>query len=308
LPKETAAERFHRTGEEKEFTGRSRSGAESSNSYDSWQDQQAMDMSAAGMRMGEKMAAPAASYNFGAAQASVNLDDITGAAPQPPRPMRGVRESASTPGDGTQDWKLGKKHFSEDAMRKLLATQAAMCMGLSLQVKILRSVCIFLTEVHVNSEMGKKARANTKRYHDALKGMSKDQKRSMPPPFILVVEALLDTSADYIGKLALEPDNWINLAFTAYRDRLINMDPEAKATYLLTQWRYARVRNTWQKSRIMIELCICPLATAETEAVLKAIMQLMIQCEEGTRKHGIAPKTQQEHRVESVLKTLGVFR
>jgi hypothetical protein len=125
---------------------------------------------------------------------------------------------------------------------------------------------------------------------------------------VLVVEACLDTATDYIVQQGVELNSWIALAFTELQSVMKDFTPQQKIDYILAQFRYARFRTTWNKQRIIAEFGLAPTCSALTETILKAIIQLMVDFEEGVRKHGIAPKTQQELRVEKVLRDLGVWK
>ena len=92
--------------------------------------------------------------------------------------------------------------------------------------------------------------------------------------------------------------------FIAYSDQLPD-DPKERLTKLLDDWRYARCRSTYRSQRAIFEIGISPIAGKEAHDFFRKIIDLLAQTIDGELRHGIAPKTQLELRLEQALKGLG---
>ena len=69
-----------------------------------------------------------------------------------------------------------------------------------------------------------------------------------------------------------------------------------------------RYRTTWNKSKLMAEIGLAPLASTRAQTLLRAWLSMFEKNYEGAQKHGIAPKNNLEMRIETVLKQLGVWK
>jgi hypothetical protein len=96
------------------------------------------------------------------------------------------------------------------------------------------------------------------------------------------------------------------VAFTDYLATLPE-EPKDRLQLLLDDWRYARWRSTYKQQRAIFEIGISPIASRQAHDVLKSIIKLLAQTVDGELRHGIAPKTQLELRLEQALKGLGAW-
>ena len=58
----------------------------------------------------------------------------------------------------------------------------------------------------------------------------------------------------------------------------------------------------------MFEIGMSPIATPIVPAVMKALINVLALKAEGHQKHGVAPKSSLELRMEQALKGMGVWR
>ena len=186
---------------------------------------------------------------------------------------------------------------------------AALAMSLSLKVKTLESIAIYRSEIDASAAAAAEAKTRTTAYHNQLMELPKGARKGGYPPFVLVVEATLDTTRLLIADKNIPIEDEITVAYTNYMEpfnRIVN--PEDKIKFLLQDWRYMRFRTTWNKSKLMAEIGLAPLASTRAQALLRAWLLMFEKFYEGAQKHGIAPKNNLEMRIETVLKQLGVWK
>jgi hypothetical protein len=177
------------------------------------------------------------------------------------------------------------------------------------KLKVVHAIAVFKVEIDAKTTFELESKRRTSVYHDSVMELPKEQRRGSVAPFILQVEGTVDTGLAWIREHALHDDDPIVLAFTNYHESLQQEPSAAKRTQrLLADWRYFRYGTTWAKSRSMVEIGLSPIASKEATALLPAIIALMEIAAAGHQKHGVAPKSQLELRLEGILRSLGVWR
>jgi hypothetical protein len=179
-------------------------------------------------------------------------------------------------------------------------------MTTSLKCKAISAITIYKIEVDAMTAYEKEAKVRTKKYHEQLMEIEKADRRGSLPPFLLVVEAVIDVSVEIcFAKYARDAP--VTLACIGYQQELAALDAPSKAQRVLMDWRYARFSSTWAKSRTMFEIGIAPVHSEAAATFLRAIIPIMTEQCNGHQKHGVAPKSKLELRIETVLQQLGVW-
>jgi hypothetical protein len=120
----------------------------------------------------------------------------------------------------------------------------------------------------------------------------------------------MDATKTVIADEVLSDEDPLSLAFTAYSSQMeeVMATPEDKICHLLQDFRYFRYRTTWTKARIMVEIGLAPLASKLAQSLVRAWIRMFCRFSEGVQKHGIAPKSNVESRLEQVLRQLNVWK
>jgi hypothetical protein len=208
--------------------------------------------------------------------------------------------------DGTRDFELRPKDLSQGALKKLVPLLGAMCMSMQLQLKIVSAVGIFRLIVSVQCKAVVDAKEATGQYHRAVMEIPKESRGSQLPPFILVVIALF-TFASEVAVAQLPDHSRLRHDITAYMAELTMAEESgatAKADRLLADFRYARFRRTHKPEFVMLEFGMSALVTDTAKAAWSAVKAIMISIAGAVEKHGIAPKSDMERRVEAILRRI----
>jgi hypothetical protein len=185
---------------------------------------------------------------------------------------------------------------------------SSLTMSMSLRLKVLESIALYRVDIQADAAPATLSKTRTTAYHENNKNMKKGDRRQHFPPFILVVEATMDTTKQLIQDECLPDEHPLARAYTDYTSDIEGMDVTAKIKFLLQDWRFMRYRTTWNKQRLMCEIGLAPLASAKAQALCRAWLQMLCTYCDGTQKHGIAPKSQLEQRLEQVLKKMNIWK
>ena len=140
----------------------------------------------------------------------------------------------------------------------------------------------------------------------ALKGMSREEKQRQPPPYLIAAEAMVFSARD-LAKEHWQEGNVDRQHLLEYAEALEKTDPEEQTNFLTATFRYTRVRNTWNKSKCMLEIGLAPLASEASKKYWVSLRKLCITKLEGQEKLGVAPKSAVERRIETLFKQLKVW-
>ena len=146
----------------------------------------------------------------------------------------------------------------------------------------------------------------TAELHAALKEMSREEKQRQPPPYLIAAEAMVFSARD-LAKEHWDENNEDRQRLSQFAEKLEKTDPEEQMNFLTETFRYSRVRNTWNKSKCMLEIGLAPLASDESKKYWVSLRKLCITKLEGQEKLGVAPKSAVERRIETLLKQLRVW-
>ena len=185
---------------------------------------------------------------------------------------------------------------------------SSLTMSLALKVKVLESISIYRVDIEAQAPPAVLSKSRTATYHLNNKNMNKADRRQYFPPYILVVEATLATTEQLILDESLPDEHPIARAYTDYTSDMLGMDVEAKILFLLQDWRFMRYRTTWSKQRMMCEIGLAPLASTKAQMLCRAWLQMLCAYYSGVQKHGVAPKTQLEQRLEQVLRKMNIWK
>ena len=134
-----------------------------------------------------------------------------------------------------------------------------------------------------------------------------EKRRGSPPPFILVIEATINTIKPKVIEVYREDDR-IRTDFIAYDNILSNLNPTDRAERLLEDWRFCRYRTTYKQQRALAEFGLSATCTNEAKQCLKAILKILAKIYDGTMRHGVAPKDAIEQRIGHCMKKIGACR
>jgi hypothetical protein len=219
-----------------------------------------------------------------------------------------LRRTKQDTQDITADWKLAKKDFSEEAVLRSQGMLSSLTMSMSLRLKVLESISLYRVDIDAKAQPAVLAKSRTSTYHLNNKSMQKSDRRQKFPPFVLVVEATLDTTKQLIIDETLPDQHPLVVAYTGYTMDTDGLEVEAKIKFLLQDWRFMRYRTTWNKQRLMCEIGLAPLASSKAQALCRAWLQMLCSYYDGTQKHGIAPKSQIEQRLENILRKMNIWK
>ena len=79
--------------------------------------------------------------------------------------------------DITADWKLGKKDLDEGTLHRLVDMLGSMVMAMSVQLKVVKSICMFCSMIHATSECAMLSQKRT----TANKATQANQRTNFPP-------------------------------------------------------------------------------------------------------------------------------
>jgi hypothetical protein len=141
-----------------------------------------------------------------------------------------------------------------------------------------------------------------------LKDLSKQDRRSLGmAPHVVVMEGMVSEGQRVCVEREVEGRvDPVRAAFIAYEADLPTI-PAKRLERILDDWRYARWRSTYSKQTAIFEIGISPIASPLAHTTLKMILLLLTQTVDGEQRHGVAPKTQLELRLEQALKGLGAW-
>jgi hypothetical protein len=202
-----------------------------------------------------------------------------------------------------RDWQLSDKDLSAHAMKQLLVMVSQLSPQHALKIKILASIGIDVEDIPNSSEMGfiELSKQDTSEYAKTNSTLPLEMRQTMPPPFVLVWKRVVEWGK---GVIAKDPHKWAEAAqlFAAYEEQFSKIeDQNERALAVAATVRYCRIRTTFRKERRILEVA----AHLETGAdKVWEQLRLMMETLGATRKHGIAPKSGIERRVEKVLKKL----
>jgi hypothetical protein len=205
------------------------------------------------------------------------------------------------------DFKIGPKGMSMEAMTRLQGMCIQHSLGVALTAKVAKSVGVFSTETDNQTVFQTSAKAKTQALHDRLMGVPKQQRKAIGlPPHALVVESTVEEGKKFT---AAKGDAELLAPFTEYAQYLDSVEtPEERLELILSDFRYARWRTTFHKNRAIFELAVSPIASQQAHRLLKAVTKMLCKYAGGEAKHGIAPKSGLELRLEQALRAMGVWR
>jgi hypothetical protein len=205
--------------------------------------------------------------------------------------------------------KKGKtKAMTVEGLTQMNIVMGKMLMSVSLMAKVAKCVGIFSIDTEVDSCFQVESKKRTTALHNMLTPLSKaDRRKAGMSPHVVVMEAMLDEGVRVCNDRHIEGKvDGCLLAFTDYMATLPE-DPKQRMMLLLDDWRYARWRSTYKQARAIFEIGISPIASPQAHVLLKMMIRLLEHTIDGELRHGIAPKTQLELRLEQALKGLGAW-
>jgi hypothetical protein len=208
----------------------------------------------------------------------------------------------------SNDKKKGKKAMTMEGMTDMNILMARHLLSVGLMAKVAKCVGIFSIDCEVESCFQVESKKRTTALHLMLRDLSKaDRRKAGMSPHVVVMEAMLDEGIRVCNDRHIEAKaDGAKVAFTEYISTLPE-DPKLRLVTLLDDWRYARWRSTYKQARAIFEIGISPIASKEAHQLLRFIIKLLAQTIDGELRHGIAPKTQLELRLEQALKGLGAW-
>jgi hypothetical protein len=197
--------------------------------------------------------------------------------------------------------------MSMEAMMRLHGMCIQHSLGVALTAKVAKCVGVFSTETDTSTVFQLGAKKKTQALHDRLLTIPKNQRKAVGiAPHALVVEATAEVGMQLLKE---KGDTALLVPFTEYVHTLdVTETPEERLETILSDFRYARWRNTYHKNRSIFELAISPIASPQAHAFMKAVIKTLVKYCGGEMKHGIAPKSGLELRLEQALRSMGVWR
>jgi hypothetical protein len=206
--------------------------------------------------------------------------------------------------DGTRDFNLGRKDFGQAALKKLVFAMGSLLLSHDLQLKIVKTVAIFSFIVKAGGQIQNAAKEATTAFHNAAMAIDKAARRVLIPPFILVVDAILNRAKEAADNMLDDMDR-ARVAITSYVGLLAELEAEnplKKPQRLLRDWRFARFRTTWNREFAMLEVGLSMTRTQQATNAWDAVHMLLTTKLGFEEKHGIAPKADVVRRLEAALK------
>jgi hypothetical protein len=236
--------------------------------------------------------------------------EATAAAPSQPRAARTELWRQDHKLTTSNDRKGGKqkKAMTMEGMANMQIIMAKHLLTVGLQCKVAKCVGIFSIDTEVDSCFQVECKKRTTALHNMLAPLTKsERRRAGMAPHAVVMEGMLDEGIRVCNERHVESkSDACKVAFTDYMATLPE-EPKERLATLLDDWRYARWRSTYKQARAIFEIGISPIASRQAHDLLKAIIKLLAQTVDGELRHGIAPKTQLELRLEQALKGLGAW-
>jgi hypothetical protein len=239
---------------------------------------------------------------------------LAGRGAQPSRPRAERTElwrsdhKLSTANDKNKGRGRGKKAMTIEGMSDMQVLMAKHLLSVGLMAKVAKCVGVFSIDTEVDSCFQNESTKTTTALHLMLAPRTKAERRKAGmPPHAAVMEAMLDEGLRVCNDRHIESKvDGCRVVFIDYMATLPD-DPKQRLTTLLDDWRYARWRSTYKQARAIFEIGISPIASPQAHKLLRMIIALLAQTVDGELRHGIAPKTQLELRLEQALKGLGAW-